>query len=107
MTSIPATMIAIGITSPGGPQMLAPQERPVPQPGAGEILIRVVAAGVNRPDVAQRMGVYPPPPGVTDIPGLEVAGAVAACGPGVGRWNVGDEVAALVIGGGYAQYSVA
>ena len=107
MTSIPATMTAIGITAPGGPEMLVPQERPVPEPGEGEILIKVVAAGVNRPDVAQRKGVYPPPPGITDIPGLEVAGAVAACGPGVKRWKVGDEVTALVSGGGYAQYCVA
>jgi len=107
MTSIPATMTAIGITSPGGPEMLAPQERPVPQAGEGEILINVRAAGVNRPDVAQRMGVYPPPPGITDIPGLEIAGVVAACGPGVGRWKPGDEVTALVSGGGYAQYCVA
>jgi putative PIG3 family NAD(P)H quinone oxidoreductase len=107
MTSIPATMTAIGITSPGGPETLVPQERPVPQPGAGEILIKVIAAGVNRPDVAQRMGVYPPPPGVTDIPGLEVAGVVAACGPGGARWKAGDEVTALVSGGGYAQYCVA
>jgi NADPH2:quinone reductase len=107
MTSIPATMTAIGITSAGGPEMLVPQERTVPQPGAGEILIKVIAAGVNRPDVAQRMGVYPPPPGVTDIPGLEVAGAVVACGPGGARWKEGDEVTALVSGGGYAQYCVA
>jgi putative PIG3 family NAD(P)H quinone oxidoreductase len=107
MTSIPATMTAIGIASPGGPEMLTPQERPVPHPGNGEILIKIVAAGVNRPDVAQRKGVYPPPPGVTDIPGLEVAGLVAACGPGVGRWKPGDEVTALVSGGGYAQYCVA
>ncbi len=107
MTSIPATMTAIGITSPGGPETLVPQERPVPQPGAGEILVKVIAAGVNRPDVAQRMGVYPPPPGVTDIPGLEVAGIVVACGPGGARWKEGDEVAALVSGGGYAQYCVA
>jgi len=105
--SIPATMTAIGITSPGGPEMLAPQERPVPQPGEGEILINVRAAGVNRPDVAQRRGGYPPPPGVTDIPGLEIAGVVAACGPRVGRWKGGDEVTALVSGGGYAQYCVA
>jgi putative PIG3 family NAD(P)H quinone oxidoreductase len=105
--SIPATMTAIGITSPGGPEMLVPQEREVPQPGDGEILIRVAAAGVNRPDVAQRKGVYPPPPGVTDIPGLEVAGVVAACGGGVRRWKEGDEVTALVSGGGYAQYCVA
>jgi NADPH:quinone reductase len=107
MTSIPATMTAIGITSAGGPETLVPQERPVPQPGAGEILVKVAAAGVNRPDVAQRMGVYPPPPGVTDIPGLEVAGVVAACGPGGARWKEGDEVTALVSGGGYAQYCVA
>jgi NADPH2:quinone reductase len=96
--SIPAAMTAIGIASPGGPEMLAPQERPVPRPGDGEILIRVAAAGVNRPDVAQRKGVYPPPPGVTDIPGLEVAGVVAACGHGTSRWKEG---------GGYAQYCVA
>jgi NADPH2:quinone reductase len=105
--SIPTTMTAIGITSAGGPEMLVAQERPVPQPGEGEILIKVAAAGVNRPDVAQRQGVYPPPPGVTDIPGLEVAGAVAVCGPGVRRWKEGDEVAALVSGGGYAQYCTA
>src|SRR5499427_6146674 len=107
MISIPATMTAIGITSPGRPEMLAPQERPVPQPGEGEILIKVAAAGVNRPDVAQRKGVYPPPPGVTDIPGLEIAGSVVACGAGVRRWNLGDQVTALVSGGGYAQYCVA
>jgi NADPH2:quinone reductase len=100
-------MIAIGITSPGGPEMLAPQQRPVPQPGEGEILVNVRAAGVNRPDVAQRRGVYPPPPGITDIPGLEIAGVVVACGPGVERWKGGDEVTALVSGGGYAQYCVA
>jgi putative PIG3 family NAD(P)H quinone oxidoreductase len=100
-------MTAIGITSAGGPEMLVAQERPVPQPGEGEILIKVAAAGVNRPDVAQRMGVYPPPPGVTDIPGLEVAGAVAMCGPDVHRFREGDEVTALVSGGGYAQYCAA
>jgi NADPH:quinone reductase len=105
--SIPTTMIAIGIASAGGPEMLLAQERPVPQPGEGEILIKVAAAGVNRPDVAQRKGVYPPPPGVTDIPGLEVAGAVAVCGPGVRRWREGDQVTALVSGGGYAQYCAA
>src|SRR5215470_3643049 len=107
MTSIPATMTAIGITSPGGPEMLVPQERPVPQPGEDDILIKVAAAGVNRPDVAQRKGVYPPPPGVTDIPGLEIAGTVVAGGAGVRRWNPGDQVTALVSGGGYAQYCVA
>src|SRR5215813_10330460 len=107
MTSIPATMTAIGITAPGGPEMLTSQERPVPQPGDGEILVKVVAAGVNRPDVAQRKGLYPPPPGVTDIPGLEIAGVVAACGPGCRRWKPGDQVTALVSGGGYAQYCAA
>jgi len=107
MTSIPATMTAIGITSPGGPEMLTPQERPMPQPGEGEILVKVVAAGVNRPDVAQRKGLYPPPPGVTDIPGLEIAGVVAVGAPGGQRWKPGDQVTALVSGGGYAQYCVA
>src|SRR5215831_14320074 len=107
MTSIPATMTAIGITSPGGPEMLTPQERPMPQPGEGEILVKVAAAGVNRPDVAQRKGLYPPPPGVTDIPGLEIAGVVAVGAPGGQRWKPGDQVTALVSGGGYAQYCVA
>jgi NADPH2:quinone reductase len=107
MTSTLACMTAIGITSPGGPEKLVPQERPVPQPREGEILVKVAAAGVNRPDVAQRKGVYPPPPGVTDIPGLEIAGVVAVCGPGSRRWKPGDQVTALVSGGGYAQYCVA
>jgi NADPH2:quinone reductase len=107
MTTVPASMTAIGITSPGGPEMLAPQERPVPQPGEGEILVKVAAAGVNRPDVAQRKGLYPPPPGVTDLPGLEIAGVVAACGPAARRWKPGDQVTALVSGGGYAEYCVA
>jgi NADPH2:quinone reductase len=100
-------MTAIGISAPGGPEVLVPQERPVPAPGAGEILVKVAAAGVNRPDVAQRQGTYPPPPGVTDIPGLELSGTVVACGAGVSRWKPGDEVAALVAGGAYAQYCVA
>jgi NADPH2:quinone reductase len=107
MASIPATMTAIAIKSPGGPEMLVPTERPVPQPGEGEVLVKVAAAGVNRPDVMQRRGLYPPPPGVTDIPGLEIAGVVAACGAGVTRWRPGDEIAALVSGGGYATYCVA
>ena len=107
MTSIPSTMTAIGITSPGGPEMLTPQECPMPQPGEGEILVKVVAAGVNRSDVAQRKGLYPPPPGVTDIPGLEIAGVVAVGAPGGRRWKPGDQVTALVSGGGYAQYCVA
>ena len=100
-------MTAIGIRSPGGPEMLVPEQRPVPQPGAGEILVKVAAAGVNRPDVIQRMGHYPPPPGASDIPGLEIAGTVVACGSGAARWKLGDQVAALVSGGGYAEYCVA
>jgi NADPH2:quinone reductase len=103
----PTRMTAIGIKGPGGPQMLVPEERPVPQPAAGEILVKVAAAGVNRPDVMQRMGLYPPPPGAPDIPGLEIAGEVAALGPDAKRWKVGDKIMALVIGGGYAEYCLA
>ncbi|MCA0275746.1 MAG: NAD(P)H-quinone oxidoreductase [Proteobacteria bacterium] len=101
---LPATMTAVAITEPGGPMVLKPEKRPLPQPGPGEILIRVRAAGVNRPDVFQRMGAYPPPPGASDLPGLEAAGTVAAVGPDVQRWSVGDEVTALTPGGGYAEY---
>jgi NADPH2:quinone reductase len=104
MTDLPATMTAIAITAPGGPDVLKPQTRPVPVPGPGEILIRVAAAGVNRPDVLQRAGLYPPPPDASDLPGLEAAGIVAATGPGVTRWRVGDSVTALLGGGGYAPY---
>jgi NADPH2:quinone reductase len=100
-------MIAIEIREPGGPEVLVPVERPRPQPAAGEVLIKVAAAGVNRPDVLQRRGRYPPPPGASDIPGLEVAGTIAAIGDGVADWNIGDEVCALVAGGGYAEYCVA
>jgi NADPH2:quinone reductase len=107
MASIPPRMTAIVITSPGGPEVLEPQQRPMPTPGNDEILVKVSAAGVNRPDVMQRMGLYPPPAGVTDIPGLEIAGEVAACGAGVSRWKLGDRVTALVAGGGYAEYCVA
>lgn len=89
----------------GGPQVLKPGRRPVPQPGAGEILVAVAAAGVNRPDVLQRLGAYPPPPGAPDWPGLEVAGTVAALGEGATRYQVGDRVMALVPGGGYAEFS--
>jgi NADPH:quinone reductase len=104
---IPEQMTAIEIREPGPPQALRAAQRPVPQPGAGEVLIQVAAAGVNRPDVLQRKGHYPPPPGVTDIPGLEVAGRVVAAGPGVRDPAVGSEVCALIAGGGYAQYAVA
>ncbi len=100
-------MIAIAITRPGGPEVLQPIEVPTPVPGPREVLIRVAAAGINRPDLMQREGKYPPPPGATDIPGLEVAGTIEACGPAVTRWNVGDRVCALVSGGGYAEMCVA
>jgi len=105
--SLPATMTAIAIRAPGGPEMLVPEQRPVPAPGAGEILVKVAAAGVNRPDVMQRKGLYPPPKGAPDIPGLEIAGTIAVRGDGVTRWNEGDPVTALVVGGGYAEYCVA
>ena len=107
MTNLPRQMIAIGIKAPGGPDMLVVEERPVPVPGAGEILVKVAAAGVNRPDVMQRQGRYPPPPGAPDIPGLEIAGEVVTLGDGVTRWKLGDKVAALVVGGGYAEYCLA
>ena len=102
--TIPDTMTAIAITAHGGPEVLRPEERPVPRPKTGEILIRVAAAGVNRPDVLQRAGHYAPPPGASDLPGLEVAGVVAALGEGAARFAVGDRVCALVPGGGYAPY---
>ncbi|HEY1543358.1 MAG TPA: NAD(P)H-quinone oxidoreductase [Xanthobacteraceae bacterium] len=105
--TLPSTMTVIGISAPGGPDVLVPQTRPVPTPGPDEILVKVAAAGVNRPDVMQRRGLYPPPAGASDIPGLEIAGEVVACGKDVMRWKVGDQVAALVIGGGYAQYCLA
>lgn len=101
---IPEKMTAIAISEPGGPMVLKPEKRDVPQPGEGEILIRVKAAGVNRPDVAQRAGSYPPPPGASDLPGLEAAGEVAALGEGATRWRVGDMVTALTPGGAYAEY---
>jgi len=97
-------MTAIVIRSPGGPDMLVPQERPVPPPGEHEVLVKVAAAGINRPDVMQRKGLYPPPPGATDIPGLEIAGEVVALGAKVERWKPGDKVMGLVVGGGYAQF---
>jgi putative PIG3 family NAD(P)H quinone oxidoreductase len=100
-------MIAITIHKPGGPEVLQPVEMAVPKPAAREVLIRVAAAGVNRPDLMQREGKYPPPPGATDIPGLEVSGTIAACGAEVTRWREGDQVCALVSGGGYAEYCVA
>ncbi len=104
--ALPATMTAIEITAPGGPAVLRPCTRAVPQPAAGEVLIKVAAAGVNRPDVVQRMGLYPAPPGASDLPGLEVSGVVVATGEGAADWmNV--PVCALVNGGGYAEYCLA
>ncbi|HVG50534.1 MAG TPA: NAD(P)H-quinone oxidoreductase [Xanthobacteraceae bacterium] len=106
MAALPAEMTAIGIREPGGPEVLVAEKRPVPQPGAGEVLVKVAAAGVNRPDVMQRIGHYPPPKGASDIPGLELAGEVVALGSGTTRWKVGDKLTALVTGGGYAEYCV-
>ena len=100
-------MIAIEISRPGDPDVLVPVDRPMPVPGTGEVLIQVAAAGVNRPDVMQRRGRYPPPPGASDIPGLEVAGTIQALGDGVTGWRGGDAVCALLAGGGYAEYCVA
>src|SRR6201997_478951 len=107
MEKVPSQMTVIAISKPGGPEVLLPEKRPVPAPGPNEILIRVEAAGVNRPDVAQRSGSYPPPPGASDLPGLEVSGEVAARGPGAVRHKLGDKVMSLVAGGGYAQYCIA
>jgi NADPH2:quinone reductase len=104
--TIPKSMQAIEISAPGGPEVLRLAERPVPVPGANEVLVRVAAAGVNRPDVLQRMGAYPPPPGASDLPGLEIAGTVILAGQGAGHLE-GSRVCALVAGGGYAQYCVA
>jgi NADPH2:quinone reductase len=104
MSELPPHIHIIEITAPGGPEMLKPAQRPMPKPAAGEVLIKVEAAGVNRPDVAQRKGEYPPPAGASDIPGLEIAGTVAALGAGVKQWKLGDKICALVTGGGYADY---
>jgi NADPH:quinone reductase len=104
---LPSRMTAVAISAPGGPEVLKPEERDVPKPGESQILVKVAAAGVNRPDVMQRQGLYPPPPGAPDIPGLEIAGEVAAVGGKVKRWKVGDKVTSLVAGGGYAEYCLA
>ena len=103
--AIPGEMWAIDPAEPGAPEVLQPVRRAVPRPGAGELLIRVAAAGVNRPDVLQRRGLYPPPPGAPSIPGLEVAGEIVALGEGVETWSTGDRVCALIAGGGYAEYA--
>jgi putative PIG3 family NAD(P)H quinone oxidoreductase len=101
---IPTLMTAIEITAPGGPHVLQKATVEVPKPGSGEILIKVVAAGINRPDVLQRSGAYPPPPGASPLPGLEVSGEVVSLGAGASQFRLGDRVCALVAGGGYAQY---
>ena len=107
MPALPSTMTAIEIEPFGPPEGLKPTSRPLPTPGDGEVLVHVSHAGVNRPDVLQRLGGYPPPPGASDIPGLEIAGTIVAVGPNAGYWTVGDETCALVSGGGYAEYCTA
>lgn len=107
MSLVPDTMTAIAITAPGGPEVLRPTILPVPKPAPGEVLIRLEAAGINRPDVLQRLGLYPPPPGAPETPGLEGAGTVVALGPEVTGLALGDRVTALLAGGGYAEYAVA
>lgn len=104
---LPATMTAVEIAEPGGPEVLRPVEVPVPQPGPGEVLVKVAAAGVNRPDALQRQGAYPAPKGASPLPGLEIAGTVVRAGDGVSEPAVGDDVCALVSGGGYAAYCIA
>jgi NADPH:quinone reductase len=105
--SLPDTMTVVEIAAPGGAEQLRPAQRPMPHPGNGEVLVRVAAAGVNRPDVMQRQGRYPAPPGASDLPGLEIAGEVVALGPNVSGLSSGDQVTALLSGGGYAQYAIA
>jgi NADPH:quinone reductase len=107
MEKVPSQMTVIGISKPGGPEVLLPETRSVPVPGPQEILVKVTAAGVNRPDVAQRSGSYPPPPGASDLPGLEIAGEVVAVGSDAKKHKIGDKVMSLVAGGGYAQYCIA
>ena len=105
--SLPETMRCVEILEPGGPEVLTPAERPLPTPDQNQVLIKVAAAGVNRPDVIQRLGQYPPPPGASDLPGLEVAGEIVAMDDNVSSWSVGDNVCALLTGGGYAEYATA
>lgn len=104
---LPAQMTVVAITKPGGPEVLQPETRALPTPGNGELLVKVAAAGVNRPDVSQRSGSYPPPPGASDLPGLEISGEVVAVGDGVTKHKIGDKVMSLVAGGGYAEYCIA
>ncbi|HYZ39141.1 MAG TPA: alcohol dehydrogenase catalytic domain-containing protein, partial [Stellaceae bacterium] len=107
LANIPATQTVIAIKAPGGPEMLVPRTRPVPEPQPGEVLIRIAATGVNRTDCLQRMGRYPMPPGAPDIPGLECSGTIVKTGGGVTEWQVGDQVCALMIGDGYSEYAAA
>ncbi len=107
MPSAPTTMNAVVIATPGGPEVLNIAVQPTPRPGAGQLLVKVAAAGVNRPDLAQRAGSYPPPPGHSPLPGLEIAGEVVEAGAGTTRWKPGNKVCALVNGGGYAEYCIA
>jgi NADPH:quinone reductase len=107
MTDLPETMTAVEISTPGGPEVLKPCQRPVPMPAPGEVLLKIAYAGVNRPDVVQRKGLYPPPPGASDLPGLEVSGTVVAVGEGVDAGEIGNRYCSLTSGGGYAEYCVA
>ena len=107
MEKLPVQMTVVAISKPGGPDVLVPETRPVPKPGPNEVLIKVEAAGVNRPDVSQRAGSYPPPPGASDLPGLEISGEVVAVGANAKKHKIGDKVMSLVAGGGYAQYCIA
>jgi NADPH:quinone reductase len=107
LANIPAAQTVIEIKSPGGPEMLTPATRPVPEPKAGEVLIRIAAAGVNRADCLQRMGRYPMPSGASDIPGLECSGTVVKTGEGVSQWQVGDQLCALMVADGYSEYAAA
>src|SRR6476661_1867390 len=107
MSPLPTSMLAIEIAEPGDPSVLRPVRRALPPVADGEVLLRVAAAGVNRPDVMQRLGKYPPPPGASDIPGLEVSGTVAGTASDVTQWKRGDRVCALVAGGGYAEFCAA
>jgi NADPH2:quinone reductase len=105
--TLPKEMQVVEIAAPGGPEQLKPAMRPLPRPGAGEVLVRVVAAGVNRPDVMQRQGRYPPPPGASDLPGMEIAGEIVELGPDVSGLALGDQITSLLPGGGYAAYAIA
>src|SRR5450432_1059774 len=105
--TLPREMTVVEIAAPGGPEQLKTAVRPIPQPGDGEVLVRVEAAGVNRPDVMQRQGRYPPPPGASDLPGMEIAGEIVALGPKVSGVSVGDKITSLLPGGGYAGYAIA